>query len=116
MRSRAHLRERVLDPRRHFRIALARDDAGLLERLQALGQGLGADAFQRTLQSAEAVDALRQVAENEERPFAGDDVRRSQYRAGFVACGVVHSAQTFLVARDTVHGPTTQSLGCLRHF
>ena len=61
-------------------IALAGDDARLFERLQPLRESLWADAG-RTLKRTETIDASKDP-EDEESPFAGDDVRRLEDGAG----------------------------------
>ena len=66
----AHVGERVLDPGRHLGVALARDDARLLQSLEPFGERLGTDAGERTLQGAEAIDAFGEIAQDEERPLA----------------------------------------------
>src|SRR4051794_34726617 len=70
----ALLGQLVLDARRDLGEGLAGDDALLLERAQAQAQRPGRDAFQRALQLAEALAAVGQVADHEERPLAADDV------------------------------------------
>ena len=78
-------RERVLDPRRHLGIGVALDDALLLERPQPQRQRPRADAGERALELAEAAAALGQIADDEDRPLAADDVRGGADGTGGIA-------------------------------
>ena len=71
----ALVRQRVLDARRDLGERLALDDARLLEVAQAQRQRARADPAERALELAEARVALREVADDEQRPLGADDVR-----------------------------------------
>ncbi len=68
--------ERVLDARRHLGKGLTLDDPLFFQRTQAQRQRARADALQRALELAEARAALGEVADDEERPLAADDLCR----------------------------------------
>src|ERR671937_663064 len=70
-----YLGQPVLDPRRYLRVRAALDDAVVLERPQPQRERPGADSLERSLQLAEALASVGQVADHEERPLAGDDLR-----------------------------------------
>src|SRR6185295_4240312 len=73
----ALLGEGVLDPGRHLGEGVALDDALLFQRPQAQRERARADPLERALQLAEAARPLRQVADDEERPLAADDLSRA---------------------------------------
>src|SRR3954464_12835836 len=60
--------QRVLDARRDLGVGVALDDPLLLQRAQAQGEGARADALQRALELAEPRVALREIANEQQRP------------------------------------------------
>src|SRR5919198_1835965 len=80
----ALLGERVLDPRRHLRVGPPLDDAVVLQRAQPEREGARADALERSLELTEPLAALGQVADQEERPLAGDDLRTASDWTGIL--------------------------------
>src|SRR4051812_580101 len=81
--------QRVLDARWDLGVGVALDDPLLLEGAQAQAQRAGADAGERALELAEAGAALREVAHQEERPLAADDLG-----SGADGTGLVHTPKT----------------------
>ena len=77
-------RQAVLDARRDLGIGAPLDDALRLERPQPERQRAWADPFERPLELAEAVRTLGEVTNDEERPFAGDDLRGLANGAGLL--------------------------------
>src|SRR6185503_19565131 len=75
-------REDVLDARRDLWVCLARDDALLLERLQPERERARADPVQRSLQLTEPAPPRSQVADDQDRPLAADNLRGGAYGAG----------------------------------
>src|SRR3954470_4329302 len=67
--------ERVLDSRRNLRVRTALHDAVVLERAQPKREGARTDAVERALEPTEPLAALGQIADQKERPLAGDDLR-----------------------------------------
>src|SRR5215211_2241345 len=80
----ALLGERVLHPRGYLRVRPALDNALVLERPQAQRERAGTDPLQRSLQLAEATASVSQVADYEEGPLAGDDLRATTNWAGIL--------------------------------
>src|SRR3954454_14200318 len=70
----ALVREAVLDARRDLGVGLALEDALLLQRAQAQRECAGADALERALELAEPRAALSQVADDQHRPLAADNL------------------------------------------
>src|SRR5215208_4695811 len=66
--------ELIGDARRDLGERAALDDALLLERPEAERERPGADALQRPLELAEPKRGVRQIADDEEGPLAGDDL------------------------------------------
>ena len=81
--------ERVLNLGRHLGIHPAAQHALGLQRAQPLGERLGADAVQRALELAEALGAGDQIADDQQRPLAADDLRRALHGTDIhqVGCG-----------------------------
>src|SRR4051794_3422314 len=77
----ALLGQAVLDARRDLGIRLALEDALLLQRAQPQRERAGADALERALELAEARPAVRQVADDQQRPLATDHFGRPADRA-----------------------------------
>src|SRR5262245_22727377 len=65
----ALLREPVLDPRRHLGVGAPGHDAAILERPETERERAGADSLERPLELAEALRALGEIANHEERPL-----------------------------------------------
>ena len=80
--------KRVLDPRRDLGIGAPLDDPLLLERAQAQREGARADPLERALELAEALASVGQVADHEERPLAGDDLRATTDWTGILSHSV----------------------------
>src|SRR5215217_3516766 len=68
--------ELIGDPRRDLGEGPALDDAVLLELAETQRQGARTDALERALQLTEPKRGIREVADDQEGPFAGDDFRR----------------------------------------
>jgi hypothetical protein len=68
--------EDVLDARRNLGEGLTLDDALLLQGAQPQREGAGTDSGERALQLAEARTSLSEVANDEQRPLATDDLSR----------------------------------------
>src|SRR5579862_2192496 len=69
------LRERVLDARRDLGVGVALDDAVLLERAQPQRERPRADPRERALELAEAAAPRGEVADEQQRPLAADQLR-----------------------------------------
>ena len=71
-------RQLVLDARRRLGVAAARDDALLLEHVQALRQRSRTDAVARVLELGEAARPFGEVVDDERSPFRADQVGRGR--------------------------------------
>ena len=78
---RALVGEGVFDPGRDLGVGPALDYPLLLQRAQAQREGAGADAGEGALELAEAQRVVGEVADDQERPLAGDDLGRPADRA-----------------------------------
>src|SRR5437763_487421 len=103
----------VLDPRRRFRIAVPRDDALVLEGAEALRKRPRTDAGARVLELREAPRPLREVVDEQRRPFRADDLGAGGDRATLVVNGAHRAHCTFdLTLR--VGGPSRSARACSR--
>src|SRR5439155_2693674 len=75
----------VLDPRWDLRVGAALNDALVLERPQAKRKRARADPIERPLQLTEALTSVGQVANHEEGPLAGDDLRATTHWTGILS-------------------------------
>ena len=73
-----------VDPGRDLGIGAALDDSLLLQRPQAQREGARADPLERSLELAEAQRVVGEVANDEEGPLAGDDLRRAADRTALI--------------------------------
>ena len=77
----AALGQRVARAQRTLAVALARDEAEILEPAQPAGQQVRRDGLERAGQIAVARDAAQQVADDQQRPAVADGVERRGDRA-----------------------------------
>ena len=71
----------VLDPRRRLGIAVPRDDAGLLERPQTVGERSRAHSLTDAFELPETASAAAELVDEQRRPFRGDDLTGGRDRA-----------------------------------
>src|SRR3954451_21979293 len=91
--------ELIGDARRDLGKGAALDDALLLERPQAKRKGARADALQRALQFTEPERGIREIADDQEGPLAGDDLRRTADGTFTVHHGARIAAKLYFVKR-----------------
>ena len=77
----AALGQLVARAQRALAVALARDEAEILEPAQAAGEQVGRDRVERAREVAVARDAAQQVANDQQRPAIADGVERRGDRA-----------------------------------